>query len=82
MRDLKSPASIRDQGLFCACQAWKVTVLLASFEGPGGRKDYSSLIPSQLRVLCRGKEFFCKFWKGSTRRLKRFLARLHVFRAE
>src|SRR2546422_4965156 len=52
------------------------------FSKKQGGEDYSLLIPSQLRVLCRGKYFFSKFQDGSVRRLKRFLARLPVFRAE
>src|SRR3989442_15751706 len=46
------------------------------------REGYSLLIPSQPRVLCRGKEFFCKFWEGVLRWLEPFLARLPVSRIE
>jgi len=55
---------------------------LLPFEGPGGRRDYYLLIPSQLRVLCRGKEFFPKFLEGSIRCLKRFWAGFRVCRVE
>src|SRR6266699_1254034 len=43
LRDLKSPAPIPDQGLFCACQFRSGAVyMIPIFEEPGGRrKDYS-----------------------------------------
>src|SRR5437879_10806756 len=83
IRDLKSPSPISDPGLFWACSLSNRTV--CGFRGSeelGRRKNYLLLIPSQSRVLCRGKDFFPKFLEGSARRLKRFLARISIFRAE
>src|SRR5438132_998993 len=48
----------------------------------GRMKDYSLLIPSQSRVLCREKYFFSKFLEGSIHCLKRFWVRVLVFSAE
>ncbi len=50
--------------------------LIPIFEKRGRRKDYSLLIPSQLRVLCRGKYLFSKFLEGSARRVKTFLGEI------
>src|SRR6266480_1268211 len=54
LRNLKSPAPIPDRGLFCACPVSNGTGLGISLpEEPGGKQNYSLLIPSQSRFPCR-----------------------------
>src|SRR2546428_6470620 len=47
-----------------------------SEEPPGRRRDYSPLIPSQSRVLCRGEQLLLTFSDEGSRQLKLFWASL------
>src|SRR6266566_4798797 len=67
-------SQIADQGLFCPCPVCTRTVCGFSFFSRfPSKKDYLFLIPSRSRVLCRWKDFFCKFLGGVIHWLKRYL---------